>query len=55
MFRWTVSPERALDKPEYVEIGFAAGVPVSVNGEALDGVRLLELLNEIGSRHGIGR
>jgi len=55
MFRWTVSPEDAPDAPEYVEIGFVAGTPASVNGEVLEGVALLQLLNEIGSRHGIGR
>ena len=55
MFLWTVSPEKAPNDPEYVEIGFEAGVPVSVNGEALGGVELLTLLNEIGSRHGVGR
>jgi argininosuccinate synthase len=55
MFRWTVSPLEAPDRPEYVEIGFEAGIPVSVDGEALDGVALLKLLNEIGSRHGVGR
>ena len=55
MFKWTVSPERAPNKPEYVEIGFEAGIPVSVNGEALGAVELLQTLNEIGSRHGVGR
>jgi argininosuccinate synthase len=55
MFLWTVSPEKAPNEPEYVEVGFEAGIPVSVNGEALGGVELLTLLNEIGSRHGVGR
>ncbi len=55
MFKWTVSPERAPNKPEYVEVGFEAGIPVTVNGEVLGGVALLQLLNEIGSRHGVGR
>jgi argininosuccinate synthase len=55
MYRWTTAPEAAPDEPEYLEIGFERGIPVSVNGEALDGVRLLRILNEIGSRHGIGR
>jgi argininosuccinate synthase len=55
MFKWTVSPERAPNKPEYVEVGFEAGIPVSVNGGVLGGVELLQLLNEIGSRHGVGR
>jgi argininosuccinate synthase len=55
MYLWTVSPEKAPNKPEYVEIGFEAGVPVSVNGDKLGGVELLTLLNELGSKHGVGR
>lgn len=55
MFLWTLSPELAPDDPEYVTIGFEAGVPVTVNGEAKSAVRLLETLNEIGARHGVGR
>jgi len=55
MFKWTVSPEQAPDKPEYVEVGFEAGVPVSLDGKALNGVELLKSLNELGSRHGVGR
>ncbi len=55
MFLWTLAPELAPDKAEYVEIGFEGGIPVSVNGEALDAVQLLEVLNEVGARHGVGR
>jgi len=55
MFELTVSPLAAPDTPEYVEIGFEKGTPVSVNGEHLDPVPLLERLNVIGGRHGIGR
>ncbi len=55
MFELTVSPLEAPDTPEYVEIGFESGTPVSVNGEHLDPVPLLERLNEIAGRHGIGR
>lgn len=55
MFSWTVAPEDAPDAPEYVEIGFEAGIPVSVDGEALDSVALLGRLNDLGARHGIGR
>jgi argininosuccinate synthase len=55
MFQWTVAPEEAPDQAEYVEIGFEAGLPVSVNGVELAGVELLTLLNEIGARHGVGR
>lgn len=55
MFRWTVAPEQAPGQPEYVEIGFEGGYPVSVNGVPCDPVTLLEQLNAIGSRHGVGR
>jgi argininosuccinate synthase len=55
MFVLSVSPERAPDTPEYVEIDFEAGNPVRVNGEALSPAALLARVNEIGGRHGIGR
>ncbi|HEU0174004.1 MAG TPA: argininosuccinate synthase [Blastocatellia bacterium] len=55
MFELTVSPEKAPDEPEYVEIGFEKGAPVKVNGEHLDPVPLIETLNEIGGRNGCGR
>ena len=49
-----VSPEQAPDKPEYVTISFEKGIPVKLNGEAVDGVTMIEKLNEIGGRNGIG-
>jgi len=55
MFQWTTSPEAAPDRPEYVEIAFREGLPVAVDGEAMDPVRLLVTLNGAGSRHGVGR
>ncbi len=54
-WQWTRSPQEAPDNVEHVEIGFEQGIPVSVNGMALDPVSLLELLNEIGARNAIGR
>jgi argininosuccinate synthase len=51
----TKSPQEAPDKEEPVEIGFEKGVPVSVDGQTLDPVSLVELLNEIGSRNAVGR
>ena len=54
-WQWTNSPEAAPDKAELVEIGFAHGVPVSVNGKSLNPVALLEKLNDIGARNGVGR
>jgi len=55
MFQLSVSPEAAPDKPEYVEIGFEQGNPVSLNGERLSAVDLFTRLNEIAGAHGIGR
>ncbi|MCU0641171.1 MAG: argininosuccinate synthase [Candidatus Margulisbacteria bacterium] len=55
MFLLTVSPEKAPSRPEYLEIGFVKGEPVSVNGRRLKPVQLIQTLNKIGGRHGIGR
>ena len=55
MFQLSVSPEEAQDKPEYVEIGFEQGTPVSVNGEPLLAVEIFRRLNKIAGKHGIGR
>ncbi len=55
MFVLTKSPEAAPDKPRYVEIDFAAGDPVAVDGEKLSPARLLARLNDIGGEHGLGR
>jgi argininosuccinate synthase len=54
-FEWTVSPEKAPSKPEYVTIKFEAGVPVAVNGKNLKPLALIEMLNEIAGKHGVGR
>ena len=51
----TRSPREAPDREESVTLGFSQGVPVSVNGMAMDPVSLVELLNEIGARNAIGR
>jgi len=55
MFILTVSPEKAPDKPEYVEVDFEAGNPVAVNGERLSPANLLARLNVLGGKHGVGR
>ena len=55
MFKLTVDPEKAPDTPERVTISFAAGLPVAVNGEKLAPVALIQKLNEIAGRHGVGR
>ena len=51
----TVDPQQAPDAPQTLTLGFARGVPVSLDGEALPPEDLLSRLNEHGSRHGIGR
>ena len=55
MWRWTTSPEKAPDTPEYIEIEYKNGDPVAVNGEALTPAQLLTKLNSLGNKHGIGR
>lgn len=50
----SVSPENAPDKPAYVELGFEKGIPVSLNGEQVDPVALVEKLNAAGGANGIG-
>ena len=55
VFTWTKSPDQAPDKPQYLEIEFKRGIPVSINGEEMEGVKLIQHLNEVGGNHGIGR
>jgi argininosuccinate synthase len=55
MYVLTVSPEKAPDKPQYVEIEFEQGTPVGVDGRALSPAELLEALNEIGGANAVGR
>jgi argininosuccinate synthase len=43
------------NKPDYVSIGFEQGVPIKLNGKKIDGVKLIEALNEIGGKHGVGQ
>ena len=54
-FGITTSPEQAPDTPEYIEIEFSEGVPVSLNGEELKLADLIQKLNEIAGKHGVGR
>ncbi len=55
MWLWTNSPENAPDEAEYIEIGYAHGDPVTLNGDALSPATMLKTLNEFGNKHGIGR
>jgi len=54
-FAWTRPLHRTPDQPTYVEIGFEQGIPVSVNGEKLDGVTLIQRLHLLAGEHGVGR
>lgn len=54
-FLWTVAAEKAPDKPEYITIGFSEGVPIALNGKELEPVALIEEINRIAGRNGVGR
>ena len=55
MWRLTVSPEKAPNKPEYIELGYQRGDIVSVNGVKMSPAKVLIELNRLGGKHGIGR
>jgi len=55
MFVLTVSPEKAPDKPTYIEMDFKKGNPVAVNGKKMSPAKLVEHLNRIAGANGIGR
>jgi argininosuccinate synthase len=55
MFVLSVSPEKAPDKPRYIEIGFRNGDPISVDGQEMSPATLLHHLNQLGGENGVGR
>jgi len=55
MWRWSVSPEKAPDKAEYLDLEFKQGDIVALNGKKLSPARVLAKLNQLGGKHGIGR
>ena len=55
MFKLSVAPEDAPDKPEYVNLQFDRGICVAVNGRRLSPLKVMEKLNRLGGKHGIGR
>ncbi len=55
MWRWSVAPEKAPDEPEYLDIEFARGDVIALNGNKLSPAGVLEKLNQLGGKHGIGR
>ncbi|MEK7352906.1 MAG: argininosuccinate synthase [Chloroflexota bacterium] len=54
-YSWTKSAAKAPDKPQYLEITFEKGVPVALDGQELEGVALIQQLNELAGKHGVGR
>jgi argininosuccinate synthase len=55
MFQLSGSPEEAPNEAEYVEVYFEQGVPKRINGEAMGPIKLIETLNLLGGKHGVGR
>jgi len=55
VFTWTRSAGETPDKPDYVEVGFEKGIPVTIGGQQLNGVSLIQQLNELAGKHGVGR
>ncbi|OPY78816.1 MAG: Argininosuccinate synthase [Syntrophorhabdus sp. PtaU1.Bin058] len=55
MFLTTVSPEKAPDKPRYIEIDFRDGVPVKIDGKAMSPFEIVAFLNKAGGENGVGR
>ncbi|MFM1956347.1 MAG: Argininosuccinate synthase, partial [Pseudomonadota bacterium] len=55
MWRWTVSPEKAPDAAEYLDIEYVNGDPVALNGQKMKAHEILAQLNAVGGKHGIGR
>ncbi|MDR0532589.1 MAG: argininosuccinate synthase [Verrucomicrobiales bacterium] len=55
MFKLSVSPEKAPNKPEYVELEFEQGNCVAVNGKRLSPANVMRALNKLGGKHGVGR
>jgi argininosuccinate synthase len=55
MWRWTVSPEKAPDAAEYLDLEFRNGDIVALNGNQMTPAQILAKLNELGGKHGIGR
>jgi len=55
IYLWTVSPQKAPDKPEILNIMFEKGVPVAVNGKKMKGYNLIQHVNVVAGKHGVGR
>jgi argininosuccinate synthase len=54
-YTWTKSAAETPDEPGYVEIGFEKGIPVTIDGQRMNGINLIQRLNELAGNHGVGR
>ena len=54
-FAWTKSPKEAPNEPDYLEISFDKGIPVSLDGRKLEGVTLIQRIHKLAGQHGVGR
>jgi len=54
-YSWTKSPQDAPDDPCYIEIGFEKGIPITLDGQEISGVDLIEKLHDLAGEHGVGR
>ena len=54
-YQWTLSPEKAPDKPQYLNIDFEGGIPTGLDHKEMDGVSLIQELNRVAGTHGVGR
>jgi len=54
-YEWTVSPAKAPNEPQYVVVKFEKGVPVAIDGKKLAPVKLIQKMNDIAGKHGVGR
>ena len=55
MWRWTASPEKAPNRAEYIDLDYRKGDIVGINGKKMTPAKVLEKLNQLGGKHGIGR
>jgi len=55
VFTWTKSPKETPDEADYITIGFDEGIPISIDGQQLNGVALIQQVHEIACKHGVGR
>jgi argininosuccinate synthase len=55
VFQWTVDPDEAPVRPKEIIVGFREGIPVTLDAKAMGGVALIEKLNGLGGKHGVGR